>query len=147
MPGKKWPPPGFPIVDGDHGITETWSIHLPERFARRIENGSLVLWRPGLTIWLEAWQNDHDETQADRLDWMKDVASPSRFDIRESTSGGVTRWSYRLLDRNENGPVESLYGTVISDDGHLQIAVYFDEAADAAEAQQIVDSVTYRRPT
>jgi hypothetical protein len=33
MPKKKWPPPEFPIVEGDHVLTETWAIHLPDKFA------------------------------------------------------------------------------------------------------------------
>ena len=145
MPDKKWPPPGFPLVQGDHAFTATWSIHLPDQFARRVEDGQLVLWRPGLTIWLVAWGNDNNETQAARLAWFKDQASPARFDARESVGNGVTRFSYRLRDENEDGPFESLNADVIGDDGHLQLSVYFDDLADAAKAQQLVDSVALRR--
>lgn len=145
MPDKKWPPPGFPLVEGDYTLTATWSVHLPEQFARRVEDGSLVLWRPGLTIWLAAWGNDNSETQAERLAWIKDVASPERSDARESVCDGVTRFSYRLRDENEDGPIESLNAYVIGDEGHLQLSVYFDDAADAAKAQRIVDSVAVRR--
>jgi hypothetical protein len=128
-------------------LTATWSIHLPEQFARRVEDGSLVLWRPGLTLWLIAWNNDKNETQAQRLAWLKDDPSPGRFDVRESVRRGVTRFSYRLLDKNEDGPVESLNAYVIGDDGHLQLSVYFDDAADAVRAQELVDSVALRRQT
>jgi len=145
MPAKKWPPPGFPLVQGHHALTATWSIHLPEQFAGRIEAGQLVLWRPGLTIWLAAWGSDNNETQAARLSWIKDEASSARFDARESVGDGVTRFSYRLRDENEDGPVESLSAYVIADDGHLQLSVYFDDVADAAKAQQLVDSVAVRR--
>jgi hypothetical protein len=126
-------------------LTATWSIRLPEQFARRVEDGDLVLWRPGLTIWLAVWGNDNCETQAARLDWIKREASPARFDARESVRGGVTRFSYRLCDENEDGPVESLSAYVINDDGHLQLSVYFDDAADASKAQQLVDSVAIRQ--
>jgi hypothetical protein len=144
MPGKKWPPPEFPLVQGDHALTATWSIYLPEQFARRVEDGSLVLWRPGLTMWLTVWNNDNNETQAARLAWIKDEASTVRFDERESVRGGVTRFSYRLHDASDDAPVESLSAYVIGDDGHLQLSVYFDDAADAAKAQQLVDSVAVR---
>lgn len=144
MPAKKWPPPGFPLVQGDHALTATWSIHLSEQFARRVEDGSLVLWRPGLTLWLVAWGNDKGETQAQRLAWIKDEASPARIGARESVRDGVTRFSYRLSDENEDGPVESLNAYIIGNDGHLQLSVYFDDVADAAKAQQIVDSVAVR---
>jgi hypothetical protein len=145
MSGKQWPPPGFPLVQGDYALTETWSVHLPEQFARRVEDASLVLWRPGLTLWLTPWGNDNNETQSERLAWIKDEASPARFDVRESDGVGVTRFSYRLRDENDDGPVESLNGYVIFDDGHLQLSVLFDEPADVPKAQQLVDSVALRR--
>ena len=145
LSAKKWPPPGFPLVQGDYALTETWIIHLPEEFARRVEDGQLVLWRPGLTFWLAVWGNDNNETQAARLAWMKDEANPARSDARESVGGGVTRFSYRLRDESEDGPVESLNACVIAADEHLQMSAYFDDVADAAKAQQIVDGVTVRR--
>jgi hypothetical protein len=144
MPAKIWPPPGFPLIHGDYALTDTWSIHLPEQFARRVERRSLVLWRPGLTIWLSAWGNDNNQPQTDRLASIKDAASPARFDVRESVSGDVIRFSYRLRDTNDDGPVESLNAYVVGDDGHLQLSVYFDDVADVDEARRLVDSVALR---
>jgi hypothetical protein len=143
-PAKKWPPPGFPVVEGDHPLTATWAIHLPERFARRIEDGSLVLWRPGLTIWMTALNNDRSQSQAERLEWIKSEASPERWAERESSANGVTRFSYRLRDQNDDGPVESLAAFIIGDDGHLQISIYFDDPADEVTAQKLADSVSLR---
>jgi hypothetical protein len=138
----EWPPPGYPLVDGEYRLTDTWSIHLPELFARRIENGSLVLWRPGLTVWLVAWGNDTSETQASRLAGIKQSASPDRDAEQESKGGGITRYSYRLRDESDERPVESVYGFVIDDGGHLQLAVYFDDPTEEGLGRQLVDSVT-----
>jgi hypothetical protein len=146
MPAKKWPPPGLPLVEGDHLLTTTWSIHLPERFARRVENGQLVLWRPGLTIWLTAWNNDHGESQGKRVAGLKKSVSPARFAEHESQGKNLTRYSYRLRDENDDGSVESLYGFVMNDDGHLQMAIYFDDPKDEAEARQLVESVAELLP-
>ncbi len=147
VPSKKWPPPGFPIVEGDYALTATWSIHLPERFARRVEEGALVLWRPGLTIWLTAWNNDHGESQAKRLAGIKESASQKRFQEHESNAKSLSRYSYRMREENDNGPVESLNGFVINDDGHLQMAIYFDNPGDEAEAYQLVESVAELKRT
>jgi hypothetical protein len=144
MSGKKWPPPGFPIVEGEHALTATWSLHLPEKFVRRVEDGSLVLWRPGLTIWLAVWKNDPGESQAERLAGIKESASSKRFAERESKTGNVTRFSYRLREENEGGPVESLSAYIINDDGHLQMSVYFDDPVEEATARKLVDSVAQR---
>jgi hypothetical protein len=147
MAKKKWPPPGFPLVEGQHDLTANWSIFLPQPFARRIEDGQLVLWRPGLTIWMAAWGNNHGQSQAERLAWVKNIASPKRFDERTTQNGKVTRFGYRLLDESENGTVESVAAMVISDDGHLQLSVYFDTIDDEAAAWAVVESVKYRKET
>jgi hypothetical protein len=144
MTRKKWPPPGFPIVEGDYALTDTWAIHLPEQFARRVEDGDLVLWRPGLTIWLAAWGNDKGESQANRLKRIKEDASADRFADRESKAKNLTRFSYRLREDNNDGAVDAVYGFVLNDDGHLQLAVYFDDPSDEVKARQLVDSVTER---
>src|SRR5688572_6144282 len=109
MPAKTWPPPGFPLVQGDYALDEKWSIHLPERFARRVEDGSLVLWRPGLTLWVTRWNNDPNLSQPHRLASIKEAASPHRFAERETRAGGLTRLSYRLREEDhDDGPVEFL---------------------------------------
>lgn len=141
MPAKRWPPPAFPIVQGDYALTATWMIHLPEQFARRVEDGSLVLWRPGLTVWMVAWNNDHDESRAERLAWIKEPASPIRFAEQESCAGDVTRFCSRMSTENEDGPVEALHAFVINDEGQLQLAVYFDDPAAEVKTRQLVDNV------
>ena len=144
MPAKNWPPPGFPLVEGELAVTAEWKLHLPEQFARRIEDGSMVLWRPGLTFWLSAWGNDNGESHAMRLKRAKQESSPASFDIRDSSSSGVTLFSYRLLDESEDGPVESINTLAFSDAGELQLSAYFDDAKDESEAWRIVESVAVR---
>jgi hypothetical protein len=141
MSKKQWPPPGFPIVEGRQALTDTWSIYLPDKFARRIEDSCLVLWRPGLTIWLAAWGNDKGETQSERLKSIKTDASPHRFAETETNVNNLTRYVHRLRDRNEDGPVESLCAYILNDDGHLQMAVYFDDVRDEAKARDLAESV------
>jgi hypothetical protein len=109
-----------------------------------VEDGQLVLWRPGLTIRLTAWNNHHGESHGERLAGAKKSAAPERFAEQESQATNLTRYSYRLHDENEDGPVESLHGFVISDDGHLQMAIYYDDPADEAVARRFVESVAER---
>jgi hypothetical protein len=61
--------------------------------------------------------------------------------VREVEADGLTRYSYRLRDQNDDGPVESVTGFIFSEDGHLQLAVYFDNPSDESKARSIVDSV------
>jgi len=144
MPRKKWPPPGYPLVEGDYALTEEWTIHLPQQFARRIDDGDPVLWRPGMTIWLAVWNNDHHETQAERLARFKGEASPERFAERVSVGEGLTRFDYRLREENEDGSVESLQAVTYNDNGQLDMVVYFDDPANEVMARQLADSVAQR---
>jgi hypothetical protein len=141
-PAKVWPPPGFPVVEGSYQLTTTWSIQLSQPFARRSEDGSLVLWRPGLTIWLAVWGNDRNESAAARIAAVKETAAPHRYAEREERTERLTRYSYRLRDQNDDGPVESLNAVVLNEREHVQMSVYFDDPADEAKAHQLVDSVT-----
>jgi len=142
---KQWPPPGYRLVEGRQRLTQDWSLVLPAQFARRIQAGSLVLWRPALTLWIDAWKNDHNQSQAERLADTKEIMSAASRIVREVVAGGVTRFAYRLLDDNDDGPVESLNVMVYADHGHLQMGIYFDDPADEATALAIADSVTLER--
>lgn len=144
MTGKQWPPPGCSVVQGDYDMNPRWSIHLPEPFAQRVEDGCLVLWRPGLTIWVSAWNNDQSRSRRERLSWIREHASVERFAECETETDDVTRFSYRFHDTNDDGPVRAVYSYGISDDGHLQIAVYFDDPRDDTRARELADSVTKR---
>ncbi|HEU0032795.1 MAG TPA: hypothetical protein VFQ53_19320 [Kofleriaceae bacterium] len=138
---KKWPPKGFPLVEGKHQLTDQWMVELPSQFARRIEEGSLVLWRPGLTIWLDAWGNDHRSSRTARLREIRSNVSERATDVEETAGPKLSRLTYRLRDTSPDGEVDSIYNFVFSDAGHLQMAIYFDDPADVPTAYAIAASV------
>jgi hypothetical protein len=140
----RWPPKGFPLFEGRYELTAEWSLELPSKFARRIENGSLVLWRPGLTLWMDAWGNDHATSRTVRRGEIKSKISANATAVRESADARTSRLTYRLRDTNDDGPVESLTTFVFSDAGHLQMAIYFDSLADEPIAVAIAESVTLK---
>jgi len=149
MAPKAWPPKGFPLVDGSYRLTDEWTIELPSQFARRIDNGSLVLWRPGLTIWLDAYGNDHQTSRGVRLREIRQGIAKRATAIKETADSRLSRLTYRLREasaaRTDGDPsVEALHGFVFSATGHLQIAIYFDDDADGAVAAALVASVTAR---
>lgn len=63
---------------------------------------------------------------------------------QESVSDGFTRFSHRLLAENEDGAAASPCAYIFSDDGHLEMPVYFDDPADEADVGRIVESVAAR---
>ena len=102
--------PDFPIVDGRYHITSGWTVTLPQQFNRRIEEDSMVFWRPGITAWTIVWNNDNNESQRERLEWLRSDISPDAFNVECVTDDDVTRFSYRLTEHREEVVVHARYG-------------------------------------
>jgi hypothetical protein len=129
---------GFPVVTGNYQLTPEWSLALPLKFNRRIEDGALILWRPGVTLYFNAWHNNHNESIGARLAKLKSDTSPDAFEPHEQRAGPAQQFSYRLI---EDG-VNALYGFVVANSGHLQVAIYFDNESDIDLARSMFASVT-----
>ena len=137
--------PEFPVVEGRYQMTKDWSVTLPGQFNRRIDDGSLVFWRPGITAWTVAWNNDKAESQQQRLDWLRRHTSPDAFGHEVLVDGDVTRFAYRLTEPREEGVVHALYAFAIGVDGHIQMAIYFDDESDLELAREIWRSLDETR--
>lgn len=135
--GMRWPPPGYPLVSGDFAITDEYRVVLPDPFTRRVDGGSLVLWRPGITLWIDAFGNDHEATRSTRAAEIRGDVSAAARDVQEAVLADATYLRYRL---HEDGQ-DSLMVFVITDRGHLQMAVYYDLGGDAPIADEIARSV------
>jgi len=135
--------PEFPVVEGSFRMTKNWSVDLPSKFNRRIEDGSLVLWRPGFTIWTEVYGNDNDQTHDEQLAVLRNDSSPDAFDDITETDGKIIRYSYRLNETEDDNRSPAFYCFAISKTGYVMMAIYFDEADDIIEALKIWRSLAY----
>jgi hypothetical protein len=130
----------FPYITNRVSVTNDWSIYLPFVMNLRVDEGSLVLWRPGFTIWLDAMRNDNRLTQQYRKQHFQETADPQRYDEYETSEEDRLYFSYRLAEPSEDKRAPALYGFAFGTEGHLQIAFYFDEEEDAAIAHSILTS-------
>ena len=130
--------PDFPIVTGNYQLNPTWAIKLPLKFNRRVEGRSLILWRPGVTLYFSAFTNDDGKSTETRLAQLKAIISPDAFEPREEQTRTGRQFSYRLVE----GGVNALYGFVIAGNGHLQVTVYFDNESDIDLARTMFASIT-----
>ena len=137
--------PDFPIIEGHYQMTKDWSVTLPSQFNRRIEEGQLVIWKPGFTVWTNVWNNDNSESQEERLQWIQSDPSPDAFGKITESSDGLSRYSYRLKEDSDDDRVPAFYCFAIGEDGHVQMAMYFDSEGDLANAQAIWRSLTENR--
>ena len=76
--------PDFPVVEDKYQMTEEWSITLPGKFNRRVEDGGLVIWRPGFTIRVSALNSDKNQSKEDRLARLREGISSGAFDVEQA---------------------------------------------------------------
>jgi hypothetical protein len=132
----------FPLVEGDYALAKSWTVLLPPgRYKRRVEDGSLVLWRRGLTAWINVWDSNPGEPAAQRLAGIRAAASPKRFDSRDERAGDLLLFSYRL---NEDKPAASFYGFVVARSSYVQMAVFFDRESDSETARAMFHGLRER---
>jgi hypothetical protein len=138
--------PDFPVVTGHYRMTADWAVDLPEQFNRRLEDGSLVLWRPALTFWIIAWNNHRQSSEEARLQSILATASELRGEEKIERAGGLIRLTYELSEEDDARaqPVyTSISGYVIAATGHLQISAYFDDPRSRAVAYRVMGSVRH----
>ena len=138
--------PDFPVVEGHYQMTDEWALSLAEPHNRRVEDGSLVLWRPGFTAWINIWGNDNNQTIEERATWLREEMSPEAFEIHEAKSTNPIRIEYRLNEITEDGAVYTYNGFVIVANSYVQISIYFDSENELSSAKSLVSSIGESKP-
>lgn len=137
--------PDFPVVEGRLRLTREWEIDLPGKFNRRVEDGNLVVWQPGLTFWIAVWKVNG--TPEETLQEILGDAAPSRLDEKIERTGDVIRLTYRLVEHDpERTPpaYTSISGYVLVPSSELQITGYCDHPQQEKAALQVIASAQYR---
>lgn len=134
--------PHFPVLEGRTDISTDWSLTMPQPLNVRTENGSQVLWRPGFTAWVTAWGGTAGESPAQRVEQLKTHVSPAAFDRHHWNTDGIEFLTYRLAEASGDDRLPALYAFAVGSAGHLQFAVYFDEAQHLDWAYALVTSAS-----
>lgn len=116
-----------------------WTIALPAGCKRRVEDGSVVFWRKGLTIWSVTASSK--VPPARRVEEYLAESTPTRTEERRSQDGGLHRASYRAAGDGSDARRPSLNAIVAAADASLIISFYFDDEESAALCERILDSV------
>ncbi len=136
--------PDFPVVSGDYVMTKGWRIKLADDFNRRIEDGSLVLWKPELTFWINVWNSEGQASVDEVLARLLADASAGRADEQVVKNGAMVRLTYELAEddaeREESGH-KSINGFIIYPSGYVQVAAYYDSPQARALAYDAIHSV------
>ena len=129
--------PKFPVVEGQYRLTEDWLVQLPGKFNQRVEDGSLVLWRTGFTIWVDVYGSDNQKSINKRLNDIIADSSSKRYSNITEKSEHVSRYSYRLNENSDDDRTDAFYCFAVSQSGHVMMAIYFDDPNDIIRAEEV----------
>jgi hypothetical protein len=129
--------PAFPFVEGKYQMTDEWSVTLPDKFNQRMEDGSLVLWKSGFTVWASVWNNDRGESKEARLADVRKGISKDSFDVQVLREKNLLRLAYRLSEQASDRRVAAFYGFVFGAKGYVQLGIYFDDEKHLELAKKI----------
>tara|TARA_B100000745_G_scaffold300260_1_gene253548 strand:- start:1236 stop:1994 length:759 start_codon:yes stop_codon:yes gene_type:complete len=130
----------LPVEKGHVNITEFWEFSVNSYMLRRFDNGSLVIWRPGFTIWLTSYTPDNPNYN-DRASDLVTRASPNKTDLERIESDGLIKVRY-FLDEEVNGELQSsayIYG--FTECQEIHIAIYFDGPKHRSEIDNVWSSL------
>ncbi|WP_394209518.1 hypothetical protein [Enterovibrio calviensis] len=133
--------PNFPTVEGRYKFTDSWSVFLPEKLNRRLDDGDVVLWKRGFTVYLAAWDNDKDLPIETLYEETVYGISSSAYDIEEEIKDGIRYFSYRLIEESSDERVAAFYGYAVNGNGFIQLAVYIDSEENIDTARELLWSL------
>jgi hypothetical protein len=134
----------FLSIHGQYKLDKEWTLTLPTEFKTRIEDGDLVIWKPGLTFWITIWGNAQSRSVAYRLKNIKEESAPKKANEIMNESNGQVLYSYELIERDEERLIKeylAIYAYKISDSGHVQITAYVDSNKDKNMAYEVIKSL------
>ncbi len=139
-------PEDFPLISGNYQMTKTWAIDLGEQqFRRRFEEGALVIWRPGITMWINAYgypAGESAEVFAKRTRDRSDLP-PGAQVITKPTAN---KFAYFFKETEKDETRFSLQTFTFGQEGHLMMAIYFDREKDLDLAKKLLNGVTSTGP-
>jgi hypothetical protein len=115
----------YPVEAGKIVVTSAWEFYLRSRMLRRIDDSSLVIWKPGFTIWLNAYTSNNNDV-AERIDSILQIISAEAYGLEQEGSADFTKLKYYLVERADGKQQASanLFGFTKAHEIHMSI--YYD---------------------
>lgn len=136
-------PPGVAVAQGRVLLSEDWHLDLPTPFWRRREQGSLVLWRPALTLWIDV--ADHDAASASDYAALRLAEVPRRAsDLCQTRRDRVVQFSFRLRSASARCP--ALHTLVAGPQSYVRVHAYFDREPEATAASALLETISVAPP-
>ncbi|MEO6951362.1 MAG: DUF2185 domain-containing protein [Polyangia bacterium] len=127
-PDESDTPEGVQVVSGLFPVGHGWSIFLPTPFRQRVD-GRLVLWRQGVTLFIEAHDTGGATLAAREAAFSASIPA-SAFGTTREARDGLVLLSFRYRP-DETGAMAPIYvAVVIGATGSVEVSCYFDREED-----------------
>ena len=133
----------IPDAEGESVLDANWVADIPVRFQRRIEEANIIFWRPGFTIWMQAFGTRGDSSAKVRAK-MEESLPKSASDVVREEAGGLWRILFRIPPPSADFQRPALVALVWVNGQLLNLTCCFDDEADAAKALAIARSARAR---
>lgn len=128
-------------------ISAEWWIGLDDSYRERVDDGSLVFWRPERTVWINIWKDADGRTPRERLDGWRANRAPDAADLYETEDHGLLRYGYLLEEpEDEGGHRLGVYSFTVGASSTVQMACYFDLENDLGWATAVSRSLSFGAP-
>jgi hypothetical protein len=130
-----------PIEGGRVILAKTWRFEVSSLMLRRMDHGSLVIWQPGFTIWINVYKAKGKSIQ-ERVDGILKIKSKDAFGLQQEQQGGMLKLRYQLAEES-NGEIQDsvcLFGFTADEEVHM--AIYYDEKKLLDEVNKIWQSLS-----
>lgn len=130
----------LPVEKGFVKVTENWGFSVESHMLRRFDKGSLVIWRPGFTIWLTAYKPENPDVH-ERVLNLLGQASSDRNDLEEVELDGLIKIRYFLEETIDSELQSSAYIYGLTEYQEIHIAIYFDDPDYKSEIDDIWETL------
>jgi hypothetical protein len=130
-----------PVEKGNINITNEWSFDVSTRMVKRIDKGSLVVWRPGFTLWIDAYKPEDKDINA-RERKLLDIISPERINFESIRQDQLQKIRYELTEESGEYIQKSAYISGLTESQEIHITIYYDDPKSISEIDEIWNTIT-----
>ena len=131
-----------PIVGGKVTVAKNWSFEVSTRMLRRVDEGSLVIWKPEFTIWLDVYSSNERSVE-ERLNGVVERRSEDAFDFQQEDANGIIKVRYYLIEKNDGEKQASAYIFGFVEKHEIHISIYYDSEEHLEEINNIWKTMKY----
>jgi len=129
-----------PVVAGTVLVPQCWRFDISGRMFRRIDGGSLVLWRPGLTIWMDVYTANNQSIE-ERVNGILSIKSEKAADLQRRDEEDMVKLRYSLTETVADKELHGVYLFGFTAEEELHLAVYYTSEADRREIEKIWETL------